>query len=46
MIITIQKGTYSGTGHKDLKIELNQNIWIDDGLEEINIFLGGHSPGI
>ena len=45
MTINIQKGTDSGTGHKELKIDLNQNIWRDDGLEEINIFLGGQSPG-
>ena len=46
MIITIQKGTGSGTGHKELKTESNHNIWRDDGLEDINIFLGGQSPGI
>ena len=32
-LIAIQKGTYSGTVHKKLKIELNQHIWINDGLE-------------
>ena len=46
MIITIQKGTDSGTGHKELKIELNTNIWRDDGLEDINNFLDDQSPGI
>ena len=45
MIINIQKETGSGTGHKELKIELNQNIWRDDGLEDINIFLSGQSSG-
>ena len=46
ILFTSQKGNYIGTGHKELKIAFNKNIWSDDGLGEINIFLDGHSPGI
>ena len=41
-----QKWTASGTINKDINIAFNQNIWRDDGLGEINIFLYGHIPGI
>ena len=36
----------SVTVHKGIKIAFNKNIWKDDGLGELNIFLDGHSPGI
>ena len=46
LLIASQKGSNSGTGHKDINIELNLNIWRYDCLEEINIFLDVHSPRI
>ena len=46
LLISRQKGTDGGTVHKKLKIELNQHIWTDDSIEDINIFLDGQSPGI
>ena len=45
-MFAIQKGTNSGTVHKDLKIVFNKNIGDYDRLVEINVFLGGQSPGI
>ena len=41
-----QKGTDSGIVHKVLNIAPNKSIERDNGLGDLNIFLGGQSPGI
>ena len=46
ILFSIQKGTDSGIAHKYIKIDFNQNIGRYDGLGELNIFTGGHSPEI
>ena len=45
-MFVVHKVNDSETGHKDPKIVFNKNIWRDDSIGEINIFLGGKSPGI
>ena len=41
-----QKETDSGTVNKEINMAFNQNIWIDGGLGEINIFLNDNIPRI
>ena len=46
LFFAIQIGTGSGKGHEELKIAFNTNIWRDDGLVDLNIFMNVQIPGI
>ena len=46
LFFAIYKGTDIATGHNDVKIASNQNIWRDDGLGGLNMFLDDHIPGV